>query len=77
VIMPGPDPQLLTIPLPFHTVRRLVQQEDYALHKLYAAGLPTPRPYGFVELTPDWEYLLVTESSKGRPRWIRPRSTKQ
>ncbi|HET8789328.1 MAG TPA: phosphatase PAP2 family protein, partial [Actinomycetes bacterium] len=26
---------------PFHTVRRLVQQEDYALHKLHAAGLPT------------------------------------
>jgi hypothetical protein len=50
---------------PFHTVRRLVQQEDYALHKLYAAGLPTPRPYGFVELTPDWEYLLVTEFFQG------------
>jgi tRNA A-37 threonylcarbamoyl transferase component Bud32/membrane-associated phospholipid phosphatase len=46
---------------PFHSVRRLVQQEDYALHKLHLAGLPTPRPYGFVELTPDWEYLLVTE----------------
>ena len=46
---------------PFHTVRRLVQQEDYALHKLYLAGLPTPRPYGFVELTPEREYLLVTE----------------
>jgi membrane-associated phospholipid phosphatase len=29
---------------PFHGVRRLVQQEDYALHKLHAAGLPTPRP---------------------------------
>ena len=27
---------------PFHTVRRLVQQEDYALHKLHLAGLPTP-----------------------------------
>ena len=25
---------------PFHTVRRLVQQEDYALHKLHLAGLP-------------------------------------
>ena len=46
---------------PFHTVRRLVQQEDYALHKLHLAGLPSPRPYGFVELTPDREYLLVTE----------------
>ncbi len=46
---------------PFHTVRRLVQQEDYALHKLHLAGLPTPRPCGFVELTPEREYLLVTE----------------
>ena len=50
---------------PFHTVRRLVQQEDYALHKLHLAGLPSPRPYGFVELTPDREYLLVTEFFDG------------
>ena len=49
----------------FNTVRRLVQQEDYALHKLHLAGLPTPRPYGFVELTPDREYLLVTEFFAG------------
>ena len=27
---------------PFNTVRRLVQQEDYALQKLYLAGLPAP-----------------------------------
>jgi tRNA A-37 threonylcarbamoyl transferase component Bud32/membrane-associated phospholipid phosphatase len=46
---------------PFNTVRRLVQQEDYALQKLYLAGLPSPRPYGVVELTPEREYLLVTE----------------
>jgi tRNA A-37 threonylcarbamoyl transferase component Bud32/membrane-associated phospholipid phosphatase len=50
---------------PFHSVRRLVQQEDYALHKLHAAGLPTPKPYGFVELTPDREYLLVSEFFDG------------
>jgi membrane-associated phospholipid phosphatase/tRNA A-37 threonylcarbamoyl transferase component Bud32 len=50
---------------PFHTVRRLVQQEDYALHKLHLAGLPTPRPYGFVQLTPDREYLLVSEFFDG------------
>src|SRR5215216_5992461 len=50
---------------PFHSVRRLVQQEDYALHKLHLAGLPTPRPYGFVELTPEREYLLVTEFFAG------------
>jgi len=50
---------------PFNTVRRLVQQEDYALQKLYLAGLPTPRPYGVVELTPEREYLLVTEFFDG------------
>src|SRR5829696_5955397 len=50
---------------PFHSVRRLVQQEDYALHKLHLAGLPSPRPYGFVELTPEREYLLVTEFFAG------------
>jgi membrane-associated phospholipid phosphatase/tRNA A-37 threonylcarbamoyl transferase component Bud32 len=50
---------------PFNTVRRLVQQEDYALYKLHAAGLPSPTPYGFVELTPEREYLLVTEFFAG------------
>jgi membrane-associated phospholipid phosphatase/tRNA A-37 threonylcarbamoyl transferase component Bud32 len=50
---------------PFNTVRRLVQQEDYALHKLHAAGLPSPAPFGFVELTPEREYLLVTEFFAG------------
>jgi tRNA A-37 threonylcarbamoyl transferase component Bud32 len=50
---------------PFNTVRRLVQQEDYALHKLHAAGLPSPAPLGFVELTPEREYLLVTEFFAG------------
>jgi tRNA A-37 threonylcarbamoyl transferase component Bud32 len=46
---------------PFNTVRRLVQQEDYALSLMHRAGLPSPTPYGFVELTPEREYLLVTE----------------
>jgi tRNA A-37 threonylcarbamoyl transferase component Bud32 len=46
---------------PFNTVRRLVQQEDYALRLCRDAGLPTPRPHGVVELTPEREYLLVTE----------------
>jgi tRNA A-37 threonylcarbamoyl transferase component Bud32 len=50
---------------PFNTVRRLVQQEDYALHKLHAVGLPSPAPFGFVELTPEREYLLVTEFFDG------------
>jgi tRNA A-37 threonylcarbamoyl transferase component Bud32 len=46
---------------PFNTVRRLVQQEDYALRLCRDAGLPSPQPYGVVELTPEREYLLVTE----------------
>jgi tRNA A-37 threonylcarbamoyl transferase component Bud32/membrane-associated phospholipid phosphatase len=50
---------------PFNTVRRLVQQEDYALQKLYLAGLPSPAPFGFVELTPEREYLLVSEFFDG------------
>src|SRR5215213_879236 len=50
---------------PFNTVRRLVQQEDHALYKLHATGLPSPAPFGFVELTPEREYLLVTEFFDG------------
>jgi membrane-associated phospholipid phosphatase len=50
---------------PFNTVRRLVEQEDYALRVMRDAGLPSPGPYGFVELTPDREYLLVTEFFDG------------
>ena len=50
---------------PFNTVRRLVQQEDYALSLMRRAGLPSPTPYGFVELTPEREYLLVTEFFDG------------
>jgi tRNA A-37 threonylcarbamoyl transferase component Bud32 len=50
---------------PFNTVRRLVQQEDYALSLMQRAGLPSPTPYGFVELTPDREYLLVAEFFDG------------
>jgi membrane-associated phospholipid phosphatase/tRNA A-37 threonylcarbamoyl transferase component Bud32 len=49
----------------FKGVRRLVQQEDYALRLCRAAGLPSPEPYGFVELTPDREYLLLTEFFAG------------
>jgi tRNA A-37 threonylcarbamoyl transferase component Bud32 len=50
---------------PFNAVRRLVQQEDYALSLMQRAGLPSPVPFGFVELTPEREYLLVTEFFEG------------
>ena len=60
---------------PFHSVRRLVQQEDYALHKLHLAGLPTPRPYGVVELTRSGSICWSPSSSPAPPSWARPRST--
>jgi tRNA A-37 threonylcarbamoyl transferase component Bud32 len=50
---------------PFNSVRRLVQQEDYALSLMQRAGLPSPAPFGFVELTPEREYLLVAEFFDG------------
>jgi membrane-associated phospholipid phosphatase/tRNA A-37 threonylcarbamoyl transferase component Bud32 len=46
---------------PFQTVRRLVEYEDYALRLLQDIGVRTARPYGIVEITPQREYLLVTE----------------
>jgi tRNA A-37 threonylcarbamoyl transferase component Bud32 len=50
---------------PFSTVRRLVEYEDHLLRLLRDAGLPTPQPYGFVEITPEREYLIVTELFEG------------
>jgi membrane-associated phospholipid phosphatase/tRNA A-37 threonylcarbamoyl transferase component Bud32 len=49
----------------FTTVRQLIQYEDYLLRVMEDAGLPTPEPYGFVEITPGREYLLVTEFATG------------
>jgi tRNA A-37 threonylcarbamoyl transferase component Bud32 len=46
---------------PFNTVRRLVQQEDYALRLMHGAGVRSPEPFGLVEITPEREYLVVTE----------------
>jgi membrane-associated phospholipid phosphatase/serine/threonine protein kinase len=45
----------------FQTVRRLAEYEDYAARLLRDNGIPTARSYGIVELTPEREYLLVTE----------------
>jgi tRNA A-37 threonylcarbamoyl transferase component Bud32 len=49
----------------FGTVRRLAEYEDYALRLLQDAGITVPRPYGIVEITPEREYLLVTEFFDG------------
>ncbi|WP_245691770.1 phosphatase PAP2 family protein [Geodermatophilus telluris] len=50
---------------PYHSVRRLVQYEDYVLRLLSDAGLPVPHPLGIVEITPEREYLLVAEFLTG------------
>ncbi|HMA46349.1 MAG TPA: phosphatase PAP2 family protein, partial [Frankiaceae bacterium] len=50
---------------PFSTVRRLVMYEDHLLRLLRDVGLPTPKPYGFVEITPEREYLVVMELFEG------------
>ncbi len=50
---------------PFQTVRRLVEYEDYALRLLEDVGVRTARPYGIVEITPEREYMLVTEFFQG------------
>ncbi len=46
--------------VPFKSVRRLVQYEDYALRLLDDVGFPVAQDYGVVEITPDREYMLVT-----------------
>jgi tRNA A-37 threonylcarbamoyl transferase component Bud32/membrane-associated phospholipid phosphatase len=50
---------------PFSTVRRLVEYEDHLLRLMRDAGLPTPDPHGFVEITPEREYLIVMEFFEG------------
>jgi membrane-associated phospholipid phosphatase len=50
---------------PFQTVRRLAEYEDYALRLLQDVGVQTARPYGIVEITPEREYMLVTEFFHG------------
>jgi membrane-associated phospholipid phosphatase/tRNA A-37 threonylcarbamoyl transferase component Bud32 len=49
----------------FNTVRRLVQYEDYILRLFKDSGVPAAEPYGIVEITPEREYLLVTEFMEG------------
>jgi len=46
---------------PFSTVRRLAEYEDHMLRLMRDAGLPTPAPAGFAEITPEREYIIVME----------------
>ncbi|MEL6892170.1 MAG: hypothetical protein AAFP84_11275 [Actinomycetota bacterium] len=49
----------------FSSVRRLVQHEDHMLRVMRDGGIDTLAPMGVVEITPDREYLLVTEFLTG------------
>jgi tRNA A-37 threonylcarbamoyl transferase component Bud32 len=49
----------------YTSVRRLIQHEDYMLYVLRSADVDTQEPYAVVEITPDREYLLVTEFLEG------------
>jgi tRNA A-37 threonylcarbamoyl transferase component Bud32 len=49
----------------YNSVRRLVQYEDYLLLVMHDFGIPCAKTYGFVEITPEREYLLVTEFLDG------------
>jgi len=50
---------------PFSSVRQLVQFEDYLLRVMRDAGINVAKTYGFVEITPEREYILVTEFLEG------------
>ena len=50
---------------PFQTVRRFTAYEDYVLRLLQDAGIRIARSYGVVEITPQREYMLVTEFFSG------------
>ncbi len=49
----------------FASVRRLLQHEDYMLHVMTRVGVDTMQPVGIIEITPDREYMLVTEFLDG------------
>jgi hypothetical protein len=49
----------------FGSVRRLAEYEDYALRYLAMNGVAVARTWGIVELTPNREYMLVTEFFEG------------
>jgi membrane-associated phospholipid phosphatase/tRNA A-37 threonylcarbamoyl transferase component Bud32 len=49
----------------FLTVRRFVESEDYTLRLLTEAEIPTAASRGIVEITPEREYMLVTDFIDG------------
>ena len=49
----------------FTSVRRLVEYEDYIQRLMRDAGVPSAEPFGIVELTPEREYLMVSDFLEG------------
>jgi tRNA A-37 threonylcarbamoyl transferase component Bud32 len=49
----------------FKTVRRIVEYEDHMLRLMRDAGIRIAKPYGIVEITPEAEYMLITEFFDG------------
>lgn len=47
--------------LRFTSVRRLVEYEDYIQRLMRDCGIPSAEPFGVVEITPDREYLMVSQ----------------
>lgn len=45
----------------FQNVRRLVEREDYLLRLMQDAGIRSAAPMGIATITPEREYLIVTE----------------
>jgi membrane-associated phospholipid phosphatase len=50
---------------PYTSVRHLVEYEDYMLRVMRDSGIGVAATYGFVEITPEREYLLLTEFLEG------------
>lgn len=47
--------------LRFTSVRRLVEYEDYIQRLMRDSGIPSAEPFGVVEITPEREYLMVSQ----------------
>ena len=49
----------------FSSVRRLVEYEDYIQRLMRDCGIPSAEPFGIVEITPEREYVMVSEFLDG------------
>ncbi len=49
----------------FTSVRRLVEYEDYIQRLMRDNDIPSAEPFGIVEITPEREYLMVSEFLEG------------